>query len=188
MTGRERFKKYKFLINILKFILKLIPNGISVFLFKMFRNTNGNIGLILRFLFLERIAKEVGENVSIAPGCFLLGYEHLRIMSNVSIHSMCYIDATGGLLIGDNVSIAHSSTILTTEHTWADNNSPIKYNPVKYENVKIENDVWIGCGVRILSGVEIGSRSIVAAGAIVTKNVDSNSIVGGVPATKIKDI
>ena len=52
----------------------------------------------------------------------------------------------------------------------------------------MEDDVWIACGVRILAGVKVGKRSIIAAGAVVNKGVDSNSIVAGVPAVAIKTI
>lgn len=65
---------------------------------------------------------------------------------------------------------------------------PIKYNKLKYRKVEISDDVWIGCGCRVLSGVVIGKRSIVAAGSVVNKIVNSNIIVGGVPAKEIKEI
>ena len=56
------------------------------------------------------------------------------------------------------------------------------------EGIKIENDVWIGAGVIILSGVKIGECSIIGAGAVVTKDVDPYTVVAGVPAKKIRDI
>ena len=124
----------------------------------------------------------------IAEGVFLHNIDNMTIGSNISIHPMCYIDATGGLTIGNDVSIAHSTSILTTEHTWNDGSIPIKYNEVIMKNVIIENDVWIGCGCRILSGVTIKNRSIIAAGAVVVRNVSKNTIVGGIPSKLIKKI
>src|SRR5690606_10684526 len=103
-------------------------------------------------------------------------------------HSNCYIDANGEVEIGNNVSIAHNSTILSTNHDWSDITVPIKYNPVTYGKVLISNDVWVGCGCRILAGVHIQSRSIIAAGAVVNKNVSPKTIVGGVPAKLIKQL
>ena len=61
-------------------------------------------------------------------------------------------------------------------------NKPIGYD----EDVVIEKDVWIGCNVTILSGVNIGRGSVIAAGAVVTKDVPPYSICGGVPARFIK--
>ncbi|GAB2518759.1 hypothetical protein GCM10027267_14350 [Paramicrobacterium agarici] len=99
---------------------------------------------------------------------------------------MCYLDASGGIEIGSDVSIAHSTTIMSTNHTWLDEKIPIRDQPVSLERTIIENDVWIGAGVRILAGVTIGSGAVVAAGAVVTANVPAHTIVGGVPAKVIK--
>ena len=82
-------------------------------------------------------------------------------------------------VIKDNVSIAHSVSILTTNHTWDNLDKPIKYNLETFKKVVIEKDVWIGCGCRILSGVKINNRSIVAAGAVVNKSAPNDSIVFG---------
>ena len=84
--------------------------------------------------------------------------------------------------------LAHNSTIMTTNHTWNDIEIPIKYNKTTKGPVNIDNDVWIGCGCRILSGVNIKTRSIVAAGAVVNKDIEANSLFGGVPAKLIKKI
>lgn len=92
----------------------------------------------------------------------------------------------GGIEIGNDVSIAHQTSILSANHTWEDESIPIKYNAVAFQPVHIENDVWIGCGCRILCGVKIHSRSVVAAGAVVCKDVESHTAVGGVPARVLK--
>ena len=99
---------------------------------------------------------------------------------------MCYFECSGGLMIGNNVSIAHSSSILTSTHTYSDFNLPIKYNEILKKTVVIHDDVWIGCGVRILCGVHIDTRCIIGANSLVNKSVDSFSIYGGVPAKKNK--
>lgn len=57
-----------------------------------------------------------------------------------------------------------------------------------FASVVIEDDVWIGCGVRILSGVKISERSVVAAGAVVNKQFERRSLIGGVPAKLIKKL
>lgn len=90
---------------------------------------------------------------------------------------MCYFECSGGLMIGNNVSIAHSSSILTSTHTYSDFNLPIKYNEI-LKTVVIHDDVWIGCGVRILCGVHIDTRCIIGANSLVNKSVDSFSIYG----------
>jgi acetyltransferase-like isoleucine patch superfamily enzyme len=92
------------------------------------------------------------------------------------------------LKIGNDVSIAHQCSILTENHTWTDESLPIKYNPKAAAFVTIEDDVWLGCSARIMPGVKISRRSIVAAGAVVSSDVASRTIVGGVPAKVIKTL
>ena len=59
---------------------------------------------------------------------------------------------------------------------------------IRVESIKIGNDVWIGSNATVLAGVTIGDGAIVAAGAVVTRDVDENTIVGGVPAKYIRDV
>lgn len=153
-----------------------------------FRGTHGTKGVFIRYLLFRTLVKECGENVLINENVYIQNIENIVCGNNVSIHEMCYINACGGLTIGDNVSIAHSSSVLTFNHMYDNPNKPIKYNTIEMSPVTICDDVWIGCGCRILAGVTINRRSIVAAGGVVTKNVPCNSIVGGVPARVLKTI
>lgn len=187
-TGRAQFGKYEGIINILVAFCRPLGKGGNYFLLKFFRNTNGKAGLLLRYVFLKNCCQSLGSNVSVQPGVYLFNLKGVKIGSNVSIHPMCYIDGAGGIEIGNDVSVAHSSSILSTNHQWDNPQVPIKYNPESFGKVYIENDVWIGCGVRILAGVHISGRSIVAAGAVVNRNIESNSIFAGIPAKKIKEI
>lgn len=106
--------------------------------------------------------------------------------NNVSVHPFCYIDGEGGIDIGNNVSIAHNVSILSFNHTWQNQSAPIKYNPKIYKPVQISDDVWIGCGVRIMAGVKISKRCVIAAGSVVTKDCSENGLYGGIPAKLIK--
>lgn len=187
-SGRDKFKKYKNLISLTASVFSLLGKRLNKFLFDFFRNTNGIFGLVIRYVLLKNLVKKIGDNVSIQPGVFIFHFQNIEIGNNVSIHPMCYIDGAGGLKIGNNVSIAHSSSILTSNHTWQDNLLPIKYNKEELNDVTIHDDVWIGCGVRVLSGVKIEFRSVIAAGAVVNKDVPSNSVFGGVPAKFIKAV
>lgn len=188
MSGRDKFSKVKPIINLLAFILKLFGKRINLFLFIIFRNTPFKIGLLIRYILLKNIAKKIGDNVSIQPNVYLFNAHNIEFGDNVSIHPMCYIEGAGEIIIGNNVSIAHSTTLITSNHTWDDLNLPIKYNPETFSKIILENDIWIGCGVRILSGVHLKNRSIVAAGAVVNKSFDKHSLIGGVPAKLIKNI
>lgn len=97
-----------------------------------------------------------------------------------------FIDDKARLEIGDRVSMGPRVTILPMEHA---NASKVR-NAIetRAEGIIIGNDVWIGAGVIILSGVTIGECSVIGAGAVVTKNVEPFTVVAGVPARKIKDV
>lgn len=188
MSGRSLFKRSKIIIKVGIAIFSLFPKFISILIWDMVSSFSQLPFIGIRYLILKTMTKECGENVRIGKNVTIISWANLIIGKNVSIHSGCYIDATGSIKIGDNVSIAHNSSILSTNHQYTDETIPIKYNPVIAKRVVINDDVWIGCGCQILSGVIIEERSIIAAGAVVNKNVESNSIYGGIPARKIKTI
>ncbi len=83
------------------------------------------------------------------------------------------------------MAVAHNSSLVSTNHSWSDEALPIKKNQILCEPIIIESDVWVSCGVRVLAGVRIGQRSVIGAGAVVTKDVPPNSIAVGIPA-KVK--
>lgn len=188
MSGRDIFNKLRYIILFFKILINIIPNFLLTFIWDSFSNSESKIILFFRYLYLTKNCKECGENVYIGRNVILKNMKKLSLGNNISIHSGTYIDAAGEIIIGDNVSIANQSSIISFEHSWEQKEIPIKYNKVILKKILIKNDVWIGTGCRILSGVTINSRSVVAAGAVVNKNVDSGIIVGGVPARKIKNI
>jgi acetyltransferase-like isoleucine patch superfamily enzyme len=152
------------------------------------RSIPSRIGIALRYVLLRRIAQRCGDNVAIFEDVHLYAMHNAGFGSNVSIHPMSYIDATGGLTIGSDVAIAHSTTIMTTEHDYSQRGRSTNDVPGTSARVTIGNDVWIGCGVRVLAGVTIGDHVVIGAGAIVTKDIPPNSLAVGVPARVIKKI
>lgn len=183
MTGRALIKyldKIAFLLDPFSWICKVFVNPCRSFIYR--------IGVVLRYYSLRRMFQRCGKNVSVHKNVKILHHNRIIIGDNVSIHPMCYIDGEGGIDIGSNVSIAHNTSIMSFNHTWDRQDVPIKYNNKEYGKVEIGDDVWIGCGVRIMAGVTIGQRCVIAAGAVVTKDCEPNSLYGGVPARKIKSI
>lgn len=185
--GREKVKKFKNLINIISKFFSIFPYKLRVKLFEHYRNTKGLKGLGIRYALLKTLAKSCGNNVSIHPNVFIFSPDNLELGNNISIHPMCYIEAAGGIHIGDDVSIAHASTILSVNHKYEDLNMPIKDQGLEFCNTIICNNVWIGARTVVLAGITIGSGAIIAAGAVVSKNVKENNIVAGVPARIIKE-
>ena len=176
------------LFRCIGYIFLIIPESIVKIIWRMLDVFDGKIGAALRYIIICKKLGSCGTNVFFASHIFIDNFKKVHLGSNVSIHRQTTLLAGGGIYIGDNVSIAHNSSLVSGNHTWDNQDIPIKYNPIILSSVKIDNDVWIGCGVRILSGVSIASRTIVAAGAVVNKSLKPKSIYGGIPAKLLKKI
>ena len=94
----------------------------------------------------------------------------------------------GPVTIGSHVNLAQGITVTALNHNFEDSDKRIDEQGVSTTPVIIEDDIWIGANAVILPGVTIGNHSVVAAGAVVTKNVPPHSLVAGVPAKIIKQI
>lgn len=187
VCGRNSFKKFKSVFKIMTAFYKLFPMCIRKKLFEHYRNKKGRLGLGVRYALLKSIAKNCGDNVSIHPHCYIFMAENLEIGDNVSIHPMCYIDASGGIEIGDNVSIAHAVTIMSSSHNYSSHDTPIKYQGCEYERTVISDNVWIGAKSTIMYGKHIGEGVVIGANSVVTRDIDKNKVVAGIPAQVIKE-
>lgn len=94
----------------------------------------------------------------------------------------------GPVKIGSHVNLAQGITVTALNHNFSDTGKRIDEQGVSTNPVTIEDDVWIGTNAVILPGITIGTHSVIAAGAVVTKDVPPHSLVAGVPAKVIKQI
>lgn len=185
--GRDKFKKFKPVINLLVKLYSLFPRKVQNYLLVKHRKTTGYIGMVVRYALLKNLAKSVGDNVSIQPDVYLFNVSNLIIGNNVSIHPMCYLEAYGGIEIGNDISLAHGVTIMSVTHDYQDSSKMIKDQGLTALPVVIEDNVWVGSKATVLGGNTIKSGSIIGAGSVVTKNVEPNVVMAGVPAKKIKE-
>ena len=125
-----------------------------------------------------------GKNVNIEHGAFLASGKGIEIGDNSGIGLNCRI--AGPLSIGNDVMIAPGVNIITQNHEISDINIPMRLQTAEKKKVTICDDVWIGVNAIILPGVTIGKGSVVAGGAVVTKDVLPYQIVGGNPAKVIR--
>jgi acetyltransferase-like isoleucine patch superfamily enzyme len=125
-----------------------------------------------------------GEHAGVHLGCYVWFYspgqvrrDGVSIGAYSRINRNCCLDVRGGLVIGENVSVSPDVTILTAAHGVTDPEFRVVGKPVV-----IEDHVWIGARAMILGGTSLGRGSVVAAGAVVTRDVPELAIVAGIPA------
>ena len=107
-----------------------------------------------------------------------------HVGAGVFVNAGCRFQDQGGIYIGDGALIGHNVVIATLNH----NADPAKRANLLPAPVRIGKNAWIGSSSTICPGVTIGDGAIVAAGAVVTKDVPENTVVGGVPARVIKEV
>ena len=110
----------------------------------------------------------------------------VEIGDDCSVNAYSVLYGGGGLRIGNGARIAAHTVIVPSNHKFSDFDKPIKDQGLTQIGITIEEDVWIGAGVRVLDGVVIGAGSVVGAGAVVTRSVEPRTVVGGIPARRIK--
>ncbi len=134
----------------------------------------------------------IGENTIVMHGAVLHVYNFrglpdsgIKIGSDSLIGEYSVIRGQGGVTIGNRVYTSPFTQILAVNHVFDDPSHPFIDQGITAEGITIEDDVWLGGGVIITDGTRVGHHSIVAAGAVVTRDVDPYTIVGGVPARPI---
>lgn len=130
----------------------------------------------------------VGRGASIRPSSYYghdLG-EGLTVGDGSAIGPYSWIGASGFVEIGRDVLLGPRVVILPENHVFADETRTIKSQGVEREGIVIEDDCWLGANATILAGVRVGRGSVVAAGAVVNRDVPPYSIVAGVPARVLK--
>lgn len=135
----------------------------------------------IRRLFCIAMGVSVGGNSVLFRRTEILDPKNLEIGRNSNVGWFCSLDARGGVKIGNHVTIASYTKIITGSHELNDPEFTAKFKPVV-----IEDYVWIGTDCIILQDVTIGKGAVVAAGSVVTKDVPPYAVVGGVPAKFIK--
>ncbi|MEL7311219.1 MAG: acyltransferase [Pseudomonadota bacterium] len=184
------FYRYKIPIMWLCRIIGILPRPILRWLYRLIQPIPGVLPVLLRYALIKNLCPKVGDNVYVGNDVTIHFFDRLSIGNNVSIHTQCYLDANGSIHIGSDVSIAHASSLVAFDHSWGDPSTPIRKNPLVPAPITIESDVWIGAGVRILAGASLPSRTVVAAGAVVSRTLAAppGSLLGGVPARVLREL
>lgn len=138
---------------------------------------------------LRRNGAQIGNGCDIEAPLFFHNcndFSNLIVGNNCHIGKNCFFDLRGKVVIENNVVISMLTSFITHQDL---NNSELRnIYPACYKDIMVKNNCFIGAGSTILMGIIINQFSIVAAGSVVLRNVESNTIVGGVPARVIKKI
>lgn len=138
----------------------------------------------IRSLLSQITESEIDESVAVFTPFYINYGKNTKIGKNVFINFDCIFLDLGGITIEDNVLIAPKVSLLSEGHPIVAENR----QSLVPGHVHIKRNAWIGANATILLGVTIGANAIVAAGAVVSKDVPDNTIVGGIPAKIIKSI
>jgi acetyltransferase-like isoleucine patch superfamily enzyme len=136
----------------------------------------------------EKLGEIIGNRVDDSTTVFAPFYtnfgKNIQIGKNVFINHACTFLDMGGIILQDNVLIGPKVNLITENHPLA----PGTRRSMMCAPILIKKNAWVGAAATILPGVTIGENAVVAAGAVVSKDVPANTLVGGVPAKFIKNI
>lgn len=139
----------------------------------------------VRALFGELIGTQMDDGFTLIPPFYATGGTGMKVGRNVFVNQNCTFYDLGGLEIGDDVMIGPNVSLITSGHPVEPSR---RRDCVVAKPIVIGRNVWIGAGATIVGGVTIGQNAVVAAAAVVTRNVPPNTLVGGNPAKIIRSI
>lgn len=144
--------------------------------------------VIEQHCFISELAAVQTEHLHLGHGSYLAA--HAYVTGTIYLGRDCTVNVfsivRGHVTVGDAVRIGAHTSILGFNHTMSDPDTEVFRQPISSKGITIGNDVWVGSHVVILDGVTVGDKAVVAAGAVVTKDVPAGAVVGGNPARLIR--
>ncbi|NML67371.1 sugar O-acetyltransferase [Hymenobacter sp. RP-2-7] len=132
----------------------------------------------------ELIGCEVDPSTVLFVPFFTNFGRHIYLGKNVFINHACSFLDLGGITIEDNVQIGPKVNLITENHPL----EPSARKALHLSAIVVRRNAWVGAAATILPGVTVGENAVVAAGAVVNKDVPANTVVGGIPARILKTI
>jgi acetyltransferase-like isoleucine patch superfamily enzyme len=139
----------------------------------------------IRLAWIELTGTAVDETFHLIPPLYSDHGLNIRVGRNVFINQACMLNDIGGIEIGDDVMIGPRVSLLTAGHPLDPGR---RRRQIVAAPIAIERNVWLGAGATVLQGVTVGSDAVVAAGAIVTRDVPPRTLVAGVPGRVLREI
>lgn len=156
------------------------------FYFGIYRNVVKQIGFIPSntfrlFLYKNILQMNIGHKVVIHRNCEIRSGLNITIGEGTIIGDNTILDGNGGIVIGNNVNVSSNSSLYSSQHMVQSS-----LFEGEYKEIKVGDRCWISSNTVVLPGVIIGEGAVLASGAVATKNLDSFTVYGGVPAKEIK--
>ena len=129
---------------------------------------------------VHKLFGEFGEGSRLMAPTSVVRGKNVKIGKNVVVQTNSLFMSAGGITIEDDVLVAANTQLISNNH------GPEEHQILTCKPVVLKRNCWIGAGATILPGVTVGENAIVGAGAVVTKDVDPNTVVGGIPAKLIR--
>jgi acetyltransferase-like isoleucine patch superfamily enzyme len=130
----------------------------------------------------EIIGSQLDKSTTVFAPFYTNFGRFIRIGKNVFINHACTFLDMGGIAIEDDVLIGPKVNLITENHPL----DPANRKALICKPIVVKRNAWIGASATIMPGVTIGENAVVAAGAVVSKDVPANTVVGGIPAKFIK--
>lgn len=166
--------------KIINFIFRdCIIHLINIFTFIL---PNSYLTTKIRGALIRPFLGKCGKNFRIASGVVINKPENIEIGENTYIAHNVWINAVGGLKIGDDTVIGPMCVLSTSKHKFKEGKAT---NEGTFRPIEIGEGTWLASHVVVTDGVKIGNGVLVAAGAVVTHDVENEQMIGGVPAKEI---
>ena len=153
----------------------------------LFRWLPGFEGIVLRSFFYRLLFARMEGFTFIYPGAWLEHSFNIEVGSACSVNTGAFISARAPIRFGNGVLVGPNVVMVSSNHCFARRDLPISEQGHELAPITIGDDCWIGANAVILGGVTLAAGTIVSAGAVVTRDTEPYSIVGGSPAQKLGD-
>ena len=164
---------------------KLLTVVAEEYLGTLLRSLPGLEGFALRYLLYKCTFRRLGGFCWIYPGARFGHVYGISVGRNFHVNAGAFLYGRGGLTIGDHVMVGPNVVVVSSQHRFDDPRVPMVYLGHREAPVTIGSDVWLGANAVVLPGVTIADGTVVSAGAVVTRDTEAYTIVGGIPATPI---
>lgn len=165
---------------------QVLHDEVEQMLLWLFKYAPGSLGFLLRYPVYKLLFKRLGSLPFIQANVTIWRTDRLQVGSHFGVNSGTYINAIGGIEIGDHVLIGSNVTISSGRHPIDGEFPPVFARPTIPEKIVIEDDVWIAANVVILPGVRLAKGTVVGANSVVVRDTEPYSVMAGTPAKLLR--